>query len=112
MGNGLSSPPLLPLTFADCFTEGSINIQKYQLYLLIKRQREDNLQAPTNLIPQTQSNVDDGHQKKKRKRSVKKHRVQIQNADGSFMYMEPCSSLWYVLYVSREPISKKDKKLF
>ena len=75
MGNGLSSPPLLPLTFADCFTEGSINIQKYQLYLLIKRQREDSLHAPINLIPRTQSNVDDGHQKKKRKRYVKKHRV-------------------------------------
>ena len=109
MGNSLSSPTLLPLTFADCFTEGIIDIKKYQLYLLLKRKREDSLESPNNLFPPYQSNVDNGHQKKKRKRSVKKHRVQIFNADGSFMYMEPCSSLWYVLYVSREPRSNKEK---
>ena len=112
MGNGLSSPTLLPLTFADCFTDGSIDIKKYQLYLVLKQKREESLESPINLIPHTQSNVDNSHEKKKRKRSVKKHRVKIHNADGSLMYMEPRSSLWYVLYVSRELRSKKEKNYF
>ena len=112
MGNSLSSSPLIPLTFAEYFREGRIDINKYQLYLLVKRKRETSLQEPIHLIQNTEVNVDDNHTKKKRKRSVKKHRIQVYNIDGSWTYMEPCNSLWYLLYISREPRSKKDKNLF
>ena len=65
MGNSLSSSPLIPLTFAECFREGRIDINKYQLYLLVKRKRETSLQEPIHLIQNTEVNVDDNHTKKK-----------------------------------------------
>ena len=43
---------------------------------------------------------------------MKKHRITIPNPDGTFTYMQPTNSLWYVLYVNREPGCKKEKELF
>ena len=36
MGNELSSTPILPLSFGDCFVNSRLDIKKYQLYLLVK----------------------------------------------------------------------------
>ena len=41
MGNNISSHPLLPVTLADCYIDGSLNVYKYQIFLLLKRKREN-----------------------------------------------------------------------
>ena len=50
------------------------------------------------------------HTHKKRKvQSIKKHRIEIPNPDGTVTYMEPKNSLWYLLYIISEPQSKRQK---
>ena len=51
------------------------------------------------------------HTHKKRKvQSIKKHRIEIPNPDGTVTYMEQKKSLWYLLYIRSEPQSKRQKK--
>ena len=59
----------------------------------------------------TSTDVEERPQKKRTTRSVKKHRIQVANPDGTFTYMGPKTSLWCMMYVSREPQSKKEKKI-
>ena len=111
MGNNLSSPSILPLTFGECFINGKLNIMKYQLYLLVKRKREENLDIRINCSDSVNMHEEERPKKMRKTRSVKKHQIKISNPDGTFTYMEPRTSLWQMLYVNREPQSKKEKKL-
>ena len=49
MGNSLSVQPVIPQTFADCYPNGQLDIMKFQLYLLLKRKREDEEQRLIDL---------------------------------------------------------------
>ena len=40
------------------------------------------------------------------------YEIKIANPDGTYTFMEPKTSLWYMLYVNREPQGKKEKNLF
>ena len=41
MGNKLSTPSLLPLSFNNYFNDGKPDINKYQLYLILKQKRDE-----------------------------------------------------------------------
>ena len=43
---------------------------------------------------------------------MKNHIIKLANPDGTFTYMEPKSSLWYMLNISGESQSKKEKSYF
>ena len=42
-GNNVSLPPVLPSAFGDCFNDGQLDINKFQMHLFVKRKREENL---------------------------------------------------------------------
>ena len=67
MGNDLSSTPVLPLNFRDCFTEGKIDIKKCQLHLLVIIKREDSLELPIDSSVNTL--VDDDNKPAYKKRT-------------------------------------------
>ena len=112
MGNELSSTPILPLSFGDCFVNGQLDIKKYQLYLLVRRKREENIEKPINSSECSKVNEDERPHKKRKCRSVKKHRIEITQPDGTVTYMEPKNSLWYLLYIIMEPQSNRQRTKF
>ena len=73
MGNDLSSPSILPLSFGKCFVNGELNIRKYQLYLLVKKKREDSIDLRINCSDSVNTDVEERPQKKRKTQSVKKH---------------------------------------
>ena len=86
MGNDLSSPPILQLSFGEYFVNGELIIRKYQLYLLVKKTREDNLDLKINSSVSNNTDVKERPQKKRKIQSVKKNRIEAANPDGTFIY--------------------------
>ena len=97
MGNELSSTPILPLSFGDCFVNGQLDIKKYQLYLLVRRKREENIEKPINSSECSKVNEDERPHKKRKCRSVKKHRIEI--TQHSFICILPIQTLFLVYNV-------------
>ena len=117
MGNSLSVQPVIPQTFADCYPNGQLDIMKFQLYLLLKRKREEEEQSMIDLS--LNKEVTCGQKQKASmysirctSRSTKKHLITMINEDGTESIMYPCNSLWYNLYLRTTPRSKREKKLF
>ena len=110
MGNSVSVPPVIPLSFSDCFINGKLDVFKYQMYFFVKRKRERDecIFNVDNIISSEETKPPPA----KRIRTVKKHEVIITHPNGSTSYMEPTNSLWYTLYVQSGPTSKKSKKYF
>ena len=109
MGNNISSTPILPLSFGDCFVNGQLDIKKYQLYLLVKRKQEENVEI-SFISSLSKANDDERPHKKRKVRLVKKHRIEIPNPDGTVTYMEPNNSLWYLLFIRVEPQSNGQRQ--
>ena len=64
MGNNVSSPPILPLTFGDCFNDGCLDTNKFHIHMLVKRKREDNLM--NRFVPVVTPSSDELHSRKKK----------------------------------------------
>ena len=109
MGNIFSVPPVMTFSFGDCVIDGKLDINKYQIYFIIKKKREregisfdfDHKISKKEVKPP-----------EKRIRSVKKHELIITHPNVSTTYMEPINFLWYTLYVQSQPSSRKTKKYF
>ena len=101
MDNDIGKHPIPPpLTFNDCFENGSLILSKYSHY----RRRLDDLEQDTYEL--------DDYIKKKRKRSihkvpstikfqgkrsVKRHKILVRDKDGSLREVRPEDTLWYLL---------------
>ena len=112
MGNNFSSPPILPLTFGYCFSDGCLDINNFQIHMLVKRKQEDNLM--NGFVPVvTPSSEELCSPKKKRKcRTMKKNYWIIQEQDGRTSVLKPTNSLWFTMYVQTQPTIKRQQKLF
>ena len=77
----------------------------------MKRKQEENIEIPFISSLSKANDVERPH-KKRKVRSVKKHRIEIPNPDGTVTYMEPKNSPWYLLYIRLEPQSNKQRKKF
>ena len=98
MGNNVSSHPLLSVTLADCYVDGSLNVYKFQIFLLFKRKRENdeffhNLRNSSSVSSESQP------PQKRRKREVKKHNLEIEDTNGAMTILTPQKSIWYSFYV-------------
>ena len=49
---------------------------------------------------------------KERYGSIKKHKILVEQEDGSTTEMKPKDSLWYILYMRTNISSNRQKKLF
>ena len=116
MGSNLSkdiTPP--PLTLQDCLVNGSICLSRYYYY----RKRSDNYSEAIqregthwNTKRKRAVVVQERKVRKKRQRSVKRHKLMVRDEDGTLREIRPVDTLWYLLYVSNPPTSERMSKLF
>ena len=76
MGNNVSSPPILPLTFGDCFNNGCLDINKFQIHMFVKRKQEDKLM--NCFVPAVTPSSDELHSPKKKRKCFLQWRKTIE----------------------------------
>ena len=110
MGNNVSSPPTLPLTFDYCFNEGQVDINKFQMHLFVKRKREENLHQPL-YVPASCPN-DIPAAKKQKNSLMQKNRIDHQRTLWYNICNKANKSLWYMMYVQTQPTTNYQKNFF
>ena len=123
MGSSQSHLYIKPLLFADCFKGSNLDIFKYQVFLTLKRKREEeedhiiNSAFGLNGVYTKKRAMDNtlsqDKEKRRKDRSVKKHDLVHTDLDGNEKVMTWKDSLWHTLYISNSPTrTNRQRKLF
>ena len=102
MGQDISksiTPP--PLSLTDCVVDGKIDLPRYMYYQ--KRTYGINIDSQFMSMSTTKKRHQDHDgnctPKKRRKRSVKRHKLIVRDEEGKLREFRPKDTLWYRLYV-------------
>ena len=116
MGTNLSkdiTPP--PLTLQDCLVNGTISLSRYYYYRKHLDTYSEAIERDETLLSNKRKRrklVEKPKAVRKRQRSVKRHKLMVRDEDGSLREIKPVDTLWYLLYVSNPPTSKRMSKVF
>ena len=113
MGQEISkayTPP--PISLRDCLVDGQIDFAHYRIYS--RRQYDDEYEDihQTRLNKRKKSSYPPKSNRKKTKRSVKKHDIEVRDKDGTICSATFRDSTWHTLYVDSPPTSNRRKKAF
>ena len=116
MGQDISksiTPP--PLSLQDCIVNGQINVSRYVYY---RKQTNgvginDNVMTMDLSKKRLRDNDETGTSSKRRKRrSVKKHKLLVRDDNGEIRELKPKDTMWYQIYVMNGPFNSRIAKKF
>ena len=120
MGNDISQSTIPPPTsINDCVVDGELDLMQYYIY---KRRNRRQLLQSTQLneivnhkrkwYEDTLSSIEQSHNRKKKKRSVKKRQLWIRGEDRTLRTMNSNDTVWFKLYIEPPILSIRMQKLF